>query len=619
MKRMQTEILVIGGGATGTGVAWDAALRGFRTVLVEKRDLTHGTTGRYHGLLHSGARYVLKDPASAVECINENRILRCTHTHCIEDTSGFFVVLPEDEDDYSDRFADACRRLDIPCTELPPASALRREPLLNPRLSRVFELPDAAADSFLATHATAQAARQAGATLLPYHELTRLHLSGGAGDRTVSAATVLDTVSGEELHIEADLVINAAGAWSGQVAALAGVEVKMILGKGVMLATNARLTNTVINRCKMPGDGDILVPIHTVSVIGTTDEQVADPENLSIEQWEIDLMLTEGDKLVPGLSSSRILRAWAGVRPLYQERQPPGEPARDNNDSLSDDQPAQGSPQYSRDATRALALLNHQQRDGVRGFITITGGKWTTFRLMAESAVDAACGQLGVSRPCRTAATPVPGVEQGHYWLGHRLNEVEAENLQSELVCECELVTRSMLESAAQRNPTVTLDDLRRDVRLGMGPCQGGFCTYRAVGILHQMRAGKASPVAGEWNVAHMQSPAHHHRDGAQAKPSGEGPLPASNPTPSDEPRQRSAAVDPRASVSQPNLLLRDFLQERWKGVAPILWGQQLRQERLDELIYLSILNADHLPVDDEESPLSSFYRSGSSPSSPGP
>ena len=88
----------------------------------------------------------------------------------------------------------------------------------------------------------------------------------------------------------------------------------MILGKGVMLATNARLTNTVINRCKMPGDGDILVPIHTVSVIGTTDERVNQPEDLRIEGWEVDLMLAEGDKLVPGLSRSRILRA-LGRRP----------------------------------------------------------------------------------------------------------------------------------------------------------------------------------------------------------------------------------------------------------------------------------------------------------------
>ncbi len=557
MKRVETEILVIGGGATGTGVAWDAALRGFRTVLVEKRDLTHGTTGRYHGLLHSGARYVLKDADAAVECMQENRILRHTHTHCIEDTSGFFVVTPQDEGDYPDRFAAACRRLDIPCAEIPVSSALRREPLLNPRISRVFEVSDAAADSFLATHATAQAARQAGAQLLTYHEVIGLHVCGGDGNRTVSGASVLDMVSGEEVRIDADLVINAAGAWAGQIAGLAGVEMTGILGKGVMLATNHRLTNTVLNRCKMPADGDILAPIQTVSVIGTTDERVTDAEDLRIEEWEVDLMLAEGDKLVPGLSRSRILRAWAGVRPLwFKGRSEDFRIERCNDARQMGGCIVRGD---SRDAPRSLALLNHQERDGISGFLTITGGKWTTFRLMAEAAVDEACAQLRVSRPCRTSETAVPGIE-GHYWLGQRLNQVEDEGLQKELICECELVTRSMLESAVWDNPTVTLDDLRRDVRLGMGPCQGGFCTYRAVGILHALRAAQA-------DVSDSDAP------------------------------QRSPVIDPQAAVSQPNLLLREFLQERWKGVMPILWGQQLRQERLDELIYLSILNADHLPA----------------------
>ena len=146
MNYITTEILVIGGGATGLGVAWDAALRGFRVVLVEKRDLTHGTTGRYHGLLHSGGRYVVKDPESAKECISENRILRRTHAPCIEETGGFFVVTPEDESDYPDQFLIACDRAGVPCSEISVSQAVRREPFLNPRISRVFEVPDAAAD-----------------------------------------------------------------------------------------------------------------------------------------------------------------------------------------------------------------------------------------------------------------------------------------------------------------------------------------------------------------------------------------------------------------------------------------------------------------------------------------
>jgi glycerol-3-phosphate dehydrogenase len=574
MKILSTDILVIGGGSTGAGVAWDAALRGFRVVLVEKRDLTHGTTGRYHGLLHSGGRYAVKDPQSAIECIEENRILRRTHTHCIEDTSGFFVVTPEDEGDYPDRFKAACAKVGIPCEETPVKEALRREPLLNPRISRVFEVPDGSADSFLATHVTAQAARQAGAQILIYHEVIDLLTTGGEGDRRVTGARVHNVVSGEEIQIDAAMTINASGAWAGKIAALADIPVRVISGKGVMVAVNHRLVNTVVNRCKMPADGDILVPVHTVAIIGTTDERVADPEMLSIEPWEVELMLAEGDKLVPGLSSSRILRAWAGVRPLYQE----------------------GYTGDSRDATRALALLDHRQRDGVSGFLTITGGKWTTFRLMAEKTMDKACEQLGVERPCRTAETPVPGVEQGYYWLGHRLHEVEEARLQGDLICECELVTRTMIEQAAANNPTVTLDDLRRDVRLGMGPCQGGFCTFRAAGILHElrMRAPEASPAGNgdgpAWEVAYMQSPRHNMQ-----------------PTP-------AVLNTAHSPLDSPNLLLRDFLQERWRGVTPVLWGRQLKQERLDELIYLGVMNIDHLPPDDDSSPLTEFWQFDTTP-----
>ena len=72
---LQTEVLVVGGGATGAGIAWDAALRGYDVILVDRADLAEGTSGRFHGLLHSGGRYVVKDPVAARECIEENEIL----------------------------------------------------------------------------------------------------------------------------------------------------------------------------------------------------------------------------------------------------------------------------------------------------------------------------------------------------------------------------------------------------------------------------------------------------------------------------------------------------------------------------------------------------------------
>lgn len=571
---METEILVIGGGATGAGVAWDAALRGFRVILVERRDLTHGTTGRYHGLLHSGGRYAVKDPHGAAECIAENRILRRTHAHCIEDTGGFFVVTPEDEGEYPDTFKLACEQVGIPCLEINPTEALRREPMLNPGIRRVFELPDGSADSFLATHATVQAARQAGAHIFTYHEVTGLLQSGSDGDRRVAGATVRNQISGEEFRIHADMTINAGGAWCGRIARMAGIKVTILPSKGTMVALNQRLANTVINRCHSPSDGDTIVPSHTVAIIGTTSVTVTDPENLRIQTWEVERLLAEGEKLLPGLSRARLLRAWAGVRPLFQD-----------NDSAA----------AGRDVTRKLTLLDHREREGVAGFLTITGGKWTTFRLMAEATIDKACDSLSTRRPCLTAGTAVPGAEQGHYWLGHRLHEVEELQLQGELVCECELVTRAMVESAVRHNPTLTLDDLRRDVRLGKGPCQGGFCTYRAVAILHEMaRAGEwqaeidETTGAGQWYVAHLHSPAHNaatRRNQPAAMP-GSGPSPHFNP----------------------NLLLRDFLQERWKGVTPILWGRQLKQERLDELIYLNLMNVDHLPDRELAGPVTDFY-----------
>jgi glycerol-3-phosphate dehydrogenase len=517
MRNMQTEVLVIGGGATGIGVLRDLAMRGFKAILVERGDLTNGTTGRYHGLLHSGGRYVVKDPHAAVECIQENRILRRIMPQCIEDTGGFFVTTPWDDEAYAERFLVGCQKAGIPIEEVPISQMLREEPLLNPRIQRCLRVPDGSADSFLANEMNAAAARQYGAQVFNYHKVTSLIQD----KQRILGARCHDLTGDEDIEIYADLVINASGAWAGIIAGMAGIQVNMVPGKGVMVAVNHRIVNTVINRCKMPADGDILVPAHTVAVIGTTDVKVENPDAIAIEPWEVRLMLEEGERMVPGFKEMRMLRAWACVRPLYKES--------GDAEALSTD---------NREMTRSYVLLDHETRDGVSGMVTITSGKWTTYRKMAEATVDLACQKLGRQRPCRTHLEALPAHEEGHHYLGARLAQIEKKAAYGQLVCECELATYADVVEAITSGQAKTIDDIRRDVRLGMGPCQGGFCTYRAAGMLYMLR----------------QPP-----------------------------------------VEEANLALRDFLQERWKGLLPILWGQQLRQERLDELIYLSLLNADHL------------------------
>ncbi len=506
---------MIGGGSTGAGVARDSAMRGLRTVLVERRDLADGTTGRFHGLLHSGGRYAVKDPEAAKECIVENLILRRTASDCIEDTGGLFVCTPSDDPAFGDEFVKGCRATGVPVEEIAVAEALRREPRLNPEISRAFTVPDAALDPWKLVWGCARSAQEHGAEILLYHRVLALEHDG----QKVTGALVRNEMTGEDLRIHADVVVNAAGAWAGQIAELAGCRVNVLPGKGIMIAMNHRLVNTVVNRCKMPADGDIIVPIRTVCVIGTTDTRVADPDELEVTQAEIGEMLDEGEKLVPGFRESRALRVWAGARPLF------------SREEVAD----------TREVSRSHALLDHRERDGVEGLVTITGGKTTTFRLMAEAAVDAACDQLGVERPSRTAEEALADSDDGHFYLlGSRLRAREPVPQADEIICECELITRERLEEAMRRRRTANLDDIRRTLRLGMGPCQGGFCTYRATGILHAVER-----------------------------------------------------LDHRAA----NASLLAFLQERWKGVHPVLHGDQVRQARLDDWIFQGLLGVQHLPT----------------------
>jgi len=146
--KLQTEVLIIGGGITGVGISRDLALRGIPSVLVEKGDLASGASGRNHGLLHSGGRYAVSDPEAAGECIAENRNLRKIAPHCIEETDGLFISLPEDGLDFRDKFLRACEEVGIQTTLLARDQAIALEPELTPNLLSAVKVPDGAIDPF---------------------------------------------------------------------------------------------------------------------------------------------------------------------------------------------------------------------------------------------------------------------------------------------------------------------------------------------------------------------------------------------------------------------------------------------------------------------------------------
>ena len=520
------DVIIIGGGATGAGVARDCSLRGIKSLLVERGDIATGATGRNHGLLHSGARYAVGDHESAEECIRENMILRRIASHCVDETGGLFISLPEDGLEFQAKFIDACRSAGIAAEAIDPKEALRMEPSANPAMIGAVTVPDVSVDPFRLTAANIMDAKLHGAEVLTYHEVLGLVME----QNRVVGVKVLDRQSGEQCEYRARIVVNAGGIWGHNIAKQAGVTINMLPAKGSLLIFGHRVNNVVLNRCRKPADADILVPGDTISLIGTTSSKVPfdEVDDMYVTADEVDLLMREGEKLAPSLAHTRILRAYAGVRPLV----------------ASDDDPS------GRSVSRGIVVLDHATRDGVEGFITITGGKLMTYRLMGEWTTELICKKLAIDAKCTTAERPLPGShkeereqtskkihavptmqrESSLYRHGGMAEKIEATTAaKRSLVCECEEVSVGEVEYAINALDVKNLVDLRRRTRVGMGTCQGELCACRAAGLMAEVG---------------------------------------------------------RYCTSRAKQDLAAFINERWKGMAPVAWGDTLRESEFSMWLY---------------------------------
>lgn len=374
-------VLIIGGGGTGGALAHDLTLRGFRVTLVEQGSLLSGTSGRHHGLLHSGARYALHDVEIARECFLENQILRQLAPQAIEPNDGLFVALNDEDMSHYDRFIRRCRSAGIPVREIGAAKALSLEPELHPGIRTAVQVPDATMDAWrLPLHFFATA-RANGASILPFHRVENIVHTNGA----VSGAQLRDLRTGRDRFFAADMVVNAAGPWAGKVAALAGLDVPIRPGPGIMISIDGRRCNMVINRLHPAGEGDILVPQRNLTIIGTTIWLADDPDEVSLPNEQVEALMALGSRMMPSLSAEPMHAVWWASRPLLKDKDM-------DNPMLT---------------SRGFACIDHQERDGVEGIVSMIGGKATTLRVMAEQAADLICRKSGRTVPCATATTPL--------------------------------------------------------------------------------------------------------------------------------------------------------------------------------------------------------------------
>ena len=390
------DVLVVGGGITGVGVARDAALRGMNVALVERDDFASGTSSRSSRLVHGGLRYLEHGHLHLVfESSLERRRLLELAPHLVRPLEFIWPVyegarVPRWKLGAGLFLYDllALFRNVAPHRRLDPDEVLAREPRLRAEdLTGGASYFDAATDDARLTLATALGAHEAGATVANHAGVRRLLVTRG---RT-GGAIVADSIGGSEVSVRARIVVNAAGPWSDEIRRLAEPSARATLRgtKGVHVTVpRDRIGNHNALTLLSPVDGRVmfLLPGDTHAVIGTTDTETdASPDDVRASRDDVDYLLRTANHFFPAasLTAEDVVCAWAGIRPLVAGR-------------------------FGTDA--AAASREHEITVSERGVVSVSGGKLTTYRAMSAEVVDVVERELGrVATPSETARVPLPG------------------------------------------------------------------------------------------------------------------------------------------------------------------------------------------------------------------
>ena len=543
------DLILIGGGVNGTGIARDASMRGLKTLMLEKKDVASGASGANSGMIHGGIRYLRYDrKVTELASIDSGYIQRIV-PHLLFRIPFIAPLTAKDIEhpSFRERFLAygtevyfgaydlyQPHKRGLPSVRLSAEEVYDLEPGLRRNLIGGMTMDEWGIDPWRLCLLNALSAQQHGATILTYTQVLGL-LRGPGGE--VQGVQVRDERTRSFATYRAKMVINVAGAWAPKVAALAGVTVRMRPGKGVHLTLDRRLSNYGIIATAVDGRQIFVMPHEQTSIIGTTDtDYYGDPDDLRISQDEVAYLLEGIESAVPGIREARILRAWAGIRTTLYEYGKLG-------DELSRDH----------------AIYDHAA-NGAKNFLTMIGGKLASYRAQSEELTNGVSERLGNQVACRTHLEPLPGGERfpntedlaehfqipepmvGRMAYRHGANAVKICQLadaRPELrapLCRCEQTSYAEAVYCIREENVRRLTDLRRRCRVGMGPCQGARCAGAAAALF-----------ARERDLSTQEA----HRE------------------------------------------LLDFLGARFRGKRAVLSGEQMAQEELNRGNYLTVGNLD--------------------------
>ncbi|BAB59996.1 anaerobic glycerol-3-phosphate dehydrogenase subunit alpha [Thermoplasma volcanium GSS1] len=356
------KIAVVGAGITGLFTAYYLSASGFDVEVFDKGDIASGTSGKFHGMLHSGARYAVTDKVSASECISENNTISSFARWFINDTGGYFVSSNREESDYGDTLTKACNDAGIPNYDIDVDEFKKIEPNVK-NVDRVIHVPDKVIRAYEFSAAVAAEAFMNGTKFRLYSPVASVSEKGGK--------YVLGIERNGSLHYEHfDLIVNATGPFSGEFLKLAGYGGSPVMpSAGIMVVFSKPIVRSIINRMREPSDADIMVPYDGLSILGTSAVIVDDPENFSIDSEDVEAMIEDMSSLIPLIRNVNYSRTYYSVRPLLEDE--------------GDD---------ARKASRSFRIIKNGE-----GVFTVVGGKFTTGRLIGEHVAKEISKETGAT------------------------------------------------------------------------------------------------------------------------------------------------------------------------------------------------------------------------------